>query len=520
MVVSRCIKLSRLLLPFSLCTLICSCGLCYDPSITGDAPSSPGTEPHHWFSYLDPAEVPYSEEDLSKTMSLSKLLEIALYNNPSTRASWHAARSAAFGFRASLSEYYPSLALTGSLQTQISNGATSISGAGGAIFGGGGSSSSTSGTTTTTSPTVTVNTVFNELILYYLLLDFGGRDAQAMLAYQVLVQADWQHNLVMQEVILSVLTAYTTYIGNKALVIASEQNLKDAEVALRATVVQRNAGLATLTDILSAQSTYEQMRLNLEQAKGGEKTYLAELLIALGLPACTCLNVEDLPDKLPVIEIDSDVCKLIELAKEKKPDIGAAIAIVKQLQAEKTISFSAGMPIVSLNGNASRVNFLKPHRPSIFNDSVSLQWDSPIFSGFFYVNQQKQYQAQIDEALANLDVTVAQVVSGVVTNYYAFITAQASLPSSVALLESSQRAYSGLLSQYRVGTSSIVDVLSFLTILSNARAQLISVKTQWAAALANLAFSVGVLEENSGTWMDGPPKNLYQLQYNIGAKHD
>ena len=38
----------------------------------------------------------------------------------------------------------------------------------------------------------------------------------------------------MQQVMLSVLNAYTSYIGNKGLVEAYEQDLKDAQVALDA----------------------------------------------------------------------------------------------------------------------------------------------------------------------------------------------------------------------------------------------------------------------------------------------
>ena len=36
------------------------------------------------------------------------------------------------------------------------------------------------------------------------------------------------------------------------------------------------------------------------------------------------------------------------------------------------------------------------------------------------MNQQRQLRAQIEEALANLDVQVATVSAQVVTNYYAF----------------------------------------------------------------------------------------------------
>ena len=76
----------------------------------------------------------------------------------------------------------------------------------------------------------------------------------------------------MQQVMLSVLNAYTAYLGNKGLVTAYEQDLKDAQVALDAAKVMRTAGLATLNDVLLAQSTLEQTRTNLLQAQGAEKT--------------------------------------------------------------------------------------------------------------------------------------------------------------------------------------------------------------------------------------------------------
>ena len=136
----------------------------------------------------------------------------------------------------------------------------------------------------------------------------------------------------------------------------------------------------------------------------------------------------------------------------------------------------------------------------------------PIFQGFYYVNQQRQLRAQIAQALAQLDVQVATVSTQVVTNYYAYTSAAAALPSAQAAVEYSQRAFRGYLIQYKTGTASILDVLTALTNLSNARAQLIVIRTQWAEALANLAYSVGMLTDKSGTWQKAPPEALSQLQ--------
>lgn len=485
----------------------------YEPACRGSVPPCPAAPYGKPFKYRETYVPPYTAEDLTKTMPLCKLLDIALYNNPQTRASWNGARAAAFNYRASLSSYWPTISLDGELLAQESNGLSSSSSQGGSVNINSGAGAAAASATSTTLPVFSNVSVFNEITASYLLFDYGGRDAQANYAYNLLQAANWQHNLVIQEVMLAVLNSYTNYIGNKALVVAYEQNLKDAEVLLASAKSMRNAGLATLTDVLSAQSFVEQTKLNLEQAKGAEKTAFGALLIDLGLPPCTCLDVQDLPDELPVIQIDENICTLIEIAKRKRPDIAASIALANAQGDLLTASFSASMPIVTVNANASTLRRVYPKSPSTFNNNIGLFWNVPLFNGFFYVNQQKQIRAQIQQALANLDVTVSQVDLGIVTNYYAYTTAAAALAPSEALLVFSERTYRGFLAQYKVGTASIIDVVTSLTTLSNARVQKINARTQWVLSLANLAFSVGILEDTSGEWMKAPPEELYKIEY-------
>jgi len=78
-------------------------------------------------------------------------------------------------------------------------------------------------------------------------------------------------------------------------------------------------------------------------------------------------------------------------------------------------------------------------------------------------------------------------------------------------VEYSQRAFKGFIAQYKTGTASILDVLTALTTLSNARAQLVLIRTQWATSLANLAFSVGILKDTGGQWKKNPTEQLNKL---------
>lgn len=510
----RRIQTFKHFLSVTLLLLLGSCNeLSYDPSFAGDAPAAPGEEWDEIPIVLPEPKLslPYTAEDLKSTMSVAELLNIALYNNPTTRVSWNAARAAAYNYHSVLSIYYPTVFLTEILTAQKSFGGdvNSASGVGSSIANTGITPNTTGGATALTPLGTGTNreiyTIFNELTVTYLLLDFGGRQAQARLAMQTLFAANWQHNFAMQQVMLSVLTSYTSYIGNRELVAADEQDLKDAEVAYKAAEAMHKAGLATLTDVLQSQALLEQAKFNLAQARGAEKTSLADLLIAIGLPPNTDLSVADLPKALPVVDISGNVDILLELSKRKRPDLGAAIAAVKQQQAQLVISYSAGMPSLSLNASLNKLHFFNNPSSDSRNKSVSLQMNVPIFQGFFYLNQNRQIRAQIQQALANVDLQISQIAQQVVTNYYAFTTSVESLPASEAVVKSSTSAFHGYVSQYKVGTSSILDMLNSLSTLSNARAQLVVTRTQWAAALANLAFSVGILGETTEHWEDPAP---------------
>lgn len=476
----------------------------YDPVCMDDVPASPGSVwDRKWFHVKKTTEIPFHASDLSGNMSLSRLLDIALYNNPLTRASWHASRAAAYAYRATLSAYYPAINYTGILTAQTVKGSAFATSSGSAII--------SNNTTPTINQESHTTNFIQSLNLTYLLLDFGGRDALSDTALQNLYASNWQHDSTMQQVMLTVINAYVSYLGNKGLVEAYGQDLKDAEVAFQAAKKMHEAGLATLTDELAAQANLELIRTNYYQAQGAEATSFDEILIAVGLPPDTCISIDSLPQELPVIDIAGNLSCLLELAKLKRPDIGIAVAAIKLQEDQLALAYSNSMPVVTANANWTQVRFISPRKRSGYNETASIEVNMPIFQGFYHMNRQRQFRAQIEKAMANLDVKLAQVSLEVVNNYYLLKSAEAALPSSAAAVAFSTRAYRGFVVQYRTGTATITDMLNALTALSNARAQEVLNRTQWASSLANLAFSVGVLTENSGEFRSGPPKELSEI---------
>lgn len=509
-----------LTLTFLFAYLLGSCSeLSYDPSFAGDAPLSPASPWEGQSIRLPNTDAfPTCETDLTQTMSVAKLMDIALYNNPSTRVTWHAARAAAYNVHEAESLYYPLVAYTGIATLENNTIGLGALTANNTITNNNpippviasfkaptsGTSGSNSSTSIGASRGKNESNLVNEITVSYLLFDFGGRAGQVEFAQQLLYASDWQHNLAIQQVLQTVLNAYTSYLGDEALVAANEQDLKDAEVALQAAELMKKNGLVTLTDVLQAQANVAQSQLSLAQAKGNLKIALGQLAVAIGLSPDIELSVERLPQKLPVVEIEGDIAELLDVAKANRPDLGVAIAAIKQQQANLEISYSSGMPTLTANATASYVHFYHSPRLDGHDNTASLQLNIPIFQGYFYTNQLKQLRAQIHEAMAQLNVTLSQIAVELVTNYYAFTTAVASLPASEAFLYFSERAYRSMLAQYKVGTASIIDVLNSLTTLSNARSQLAVTRTQWAASLANLAFSVGILADTSAHWGKAP----------------
>ncbi|HET7289436.1 MAG TPA: TolC family protein, partial [Thermodesulfobacteriota bacterium] len=142
-------------------------------------------------------ELPEIPEDLkpdSNKLALSQLVDVALINNPTTQVAWEDARAAAAAWAEARGLYYPQIA-----------GVSRY-----AYAKGGGSSQGTN----------PYQEQYGDigLTLNYLLFDFGGREAQIDAARLALINAKWNQNQAIQNVLQAVAVSFYDYIGSKALV--------------------------------------------------------------------------------------------------------------------------------------------------------------------------------------------------------------------------------------------------------------------------------------------------------------
>lgn len=437
-----------------------------------------------------------------------ELVDIGLENNPLTHNSWHLARAAAFNVRIQESNLYPTMTLQQTYQytdvvAQDPQGpaihaADTASGSGGAFgvlsppVSSAGTTNASGGTSTATVPNQS-RSVITEFFVSYLLLDFGGRQAQIDAAEQALLAANWTHNRTLQNVVITVLTAYYNHENAVGLLNAKEQDLKDSKTNLDAAQARFKSGVGTILDVLQAQSNYVNAELQVVSAQGQVETTHGQLAKAMGLPANASFTVEPLPSQLRLDAFDDDLASMMEVAKFERPDLAAAYSNFLEVRENIIINESAGRPTLTANGNIQETEFV---HNSILNSTVyraGITLNIPLFAGFLYENEVKQAREQAAAAFDQWKDLETTVLLDVYTSYFSYHTAVATLKFAEQYLKYSQEAYDAALATYKAGVGSFLDVLTSLTVLSDARAQWIQARTQLVTSIANVSYAMGTI---------------------------
>lgn len=457
---------------------------------------------------------PTSQEEVEVEMDMlvdkqpwhvDNLIDVALRNNPNTRVTWENARSAAFLWRASRSSLYPTVNLSEQLLFQKISGGGAGTGAGAASAVGivdtgdtnnnvvvaGGSSG---GISRGASSGSTYNQwLISTLSFSYLMLDFGGRMASIEAAREALFNADWIHNREVQTIMLNVLTSYYQHLEANALLEARQLDLKNAKENMESAQEQFDAGVVTIVDVLQTKSAYVNIQFQIEQLRGQTKTTLGKLANAMGMPANAHFEVVALPEDLQMEKVHKDIDELIATAKTERPDLAAAEAKWKALEADARVAWSAGMPTLTANGivqDTDNINF-QSSNSRYYSGSIIL--NVPIFNGFYYVNQTRSARANAASAFAQWKSQEDNALLEVVTSYADFTTAAQQIKFADENFFYADKAYEAALANYKFGINTILDVLSAEAALSNARAQRIRSRTFWFISLTDIAYATGTL---------------------------
>ena len=409
----------------------------------------------------------------ARQLTLPEVVDLALRKGPATRLSWAQARAAADAYGSSEGRLYPTLTAGLSVNRSLS-------------------------LATPGRPAGERSQYGPSLTLAYTVLDFGGRSGSIDVTRQTAIALDLSHNATVENTILQVEGAAFGYLSTRAQLAAQKASVELATAALEAASERHRVGLATIADVLQAQTARSQAELQLETLEGALQVARGSLAVAMGVPANSPFDIPEVPATDSVHFVAESVDSLIDLAVRSRPELASARAQAAAASSQIRVARSGYLPALAIGAtganNGSNVSTFSGRTYSV---NVGVQM--PVFTGFSNQYDVAAASEQYQAALARAESTKQQIIQQVFSAYYTLRTSTNRVRTAADLLASATQSETVARERYREGVGSIVDLLVAQSALANARAQSVDARWQWRTALAQLAHDVGVLNARGDT---------------------
>ena len=408
-------------------------------------------------------------------LTLVRLTDLALSNNPSTRIAWAEIRSSEAGVELARAGYWPQISVAYGIQRDK--------------------------TTTANGSFTPAKTDYGpSLSLNYLLWDFGARSGTVDAAKFSLTAAQLDANQTAQDLILLVEQDYYQVLGLQALQDADTQSVHDASASLDAANQRKNSGLATIGDVYQAEAALAGANLALQTAEGQLAVARGQLAVAVGYDADSDLPLATLEKEISAVMPAESVGDLLKKAQQARPELLAAKAQEQSAVASLEATQGQGLPSLILDGTAGRTTTEIAGQKTTANTyGAGLSLSFPLFTGFSNQASNRRAQAAVDVAEASTQQLLQQVQLEVWQAYQNMHTAVSTLDTAEIQLKNAQQAEDVANARYKNGLDSILDVLSAQATLANARVQEVQARLNWFAALSAMGHAVGGLDAPKDT---------------------
>jgi len=427
-----------------------------------NAPTAPGT-----VSSVSPASEPATSRpsDLAgRKLTLAESIVLALENNPQTTSSWQAARAAAARVGQAKSEYLPTVGFTSSAARGNSTELVDKADAG-------------------------VKNTFDAVFgVRYLLFDGGGRKASVQGAEAELLAANFQHNTVLQDVVLSVEESYYDLLVAQRLRDVAIETVKQRDYHLQIAEARHRTGLVAKSDVLKAQTEKADADLGLVQAENAVRLAKGQLASVMGFRVSEPFEIADVPDTDHRQEL-ADIESLLDEAARNRPELQTALAQIDIRRAEVKAAESRFWPALSFDTSIGWLG--RTFFPNQDQWNVGAALDVPLFTGFDRTYQLHRTKADLAKAIADQRGVLQGVELEVWTAYWQIIESSQAVEAAsrfVASAEESARMAEG---EYKNGTGSMIELIDAQTTRTAARTQLIQAGLDWYTAMARFERAVG-----------------------------
>jgi outer membrane protein len=454
-----------------------------------------------------------------ESISLEDAIKIAVALSPtfaSDNAAWYAIHAK---YTSEIQAYYPGVSGTASIGNTYTNGSSSVTSSSSSISSGG------SGVQpqVTPMPTKAPFGVYSQgtftqesvgLMVTQLIFD-GGRTIAAIRSAKL---ADFAGRATLlyqlQTLALNVANAYYTVLEDNATVAADAQLVREFEVNEASVAAQIRNGAAARSDIAAAQFQTAQARGNLVVAQGTAIAAQATFATTLGLDA-DALVVPKAIAAQPAAP-NPTYAKSLARALIMRPDYIAAAYTVSSDEANLRYAKLARFPILSAaasdtisrtftdcysttgtlpNGITVVPVSYCPGPQGWSNDkAIGLNLTIPIYDQGVTNYNVAVAASQLDQAIASLNSTRLTVQSSVRSALATLISARASLVEARSELTSAQVSLDATQAQYRVGATTILNVVTAEANLTTAQSGYITAFYGVYTAQENYLYATGVID--------------------------
>jgi TolC family type I secretion outer membrane protein len=294
---------------------------------------------------------------------------------------------------------------------------------------------------------------------------------------------------------LSTKQAFFNALSTQELVGVAQANLARSDQQLKLTSEKLRLGATTRADSLQASVDYGNAQVQLIQARANALTAQANLARAIGSEGM----VAAIPDTALEVRLPAlDTVALRHDAEASAPSVVQAQAGVAAARASLAANRAVYFPTLSLGASqrwAGQILFpwtsvaAGPKYTGTWSLSLSLNY--PIFNGFQreanIVNADANYQssqARLRDARLGLDASLTQELT-------ALDAAGAQIDVARTTVAAAQEALRMQRERYRLGASTIVDLLTAETTLNQAEVGLVQARYNYLIARAQIEALVG-----------------------------
>jgi outer membrane protein len=402
-------------------------------------------------------------------LTLAAAVDLALCRNPTTRSAWAAAHQQAAALGATESAWLPSISATGGESRSI------------------GPHVDVAGQVVNT-PQDTGDAAVQ---LSWTLYDFGARGGRISSARHLLDAAAEAVDTTAQQTTFNVVQSYYGAVAADATLVAAQTTEGVASHSLEAARALRTGGVATLADVLQAETAYDQAVLARIQAERAATGAHGTLAVVIGSPADQRLKLAANPVPAQVPALTARMADLMAAAQQQRPDLAAALAQRDSAESDITVARAVGRPSISVGAardwnNTSGI-------PTEKYTQLGVTVTVPLFTGFSVGYGVRQAQAELQAREANVEQVRLSVSLDVWNGYYTLDSANKQLVETATLIQTAQDNQDVALGRYQSGVGTILDLLTAQTGAANARELRINAELGWQVARAQLALALGRL---------------------------